>query len=156
MSASLDRRCFVAMLLAVSASGMALMTSSTIAEDAEQVPGIEGYILGRFKDRLGFERIYVKLRPGVGDAELIALARAWHAWDPQGWFWFLDDDEKAGQLLKTLPEVERGDVSNYPAAWIAAHSLGHVQMELTPSGRRWVLMPKAERAGDPLVILDRE
>ena len=114
-----------------------------------------GDVLGRFKDRLGFERIFVQLPPGTGSKDLIAIGSAWHVREPEGWFWFLDDGEKAQQMLAAMPEAEKGDLSNYPGAWVASHSLGHIQMELLPGGgRRWTLMPGAERVGEPLAVLE--
>jgi hypothetical protein len=117
---------------------------------------VQGHVLGRFKDRFGFERIYAKLPPGLSTKQLVIISRQWHRSEPNGWFWFLDDDGKAGQLLASLPETERGDLSNYPLDWVKAHSLGHIQMELlSGGGRRWVLMPGFERSGDPLAVLDK-
>lgn len=115
---------------------------------------LHGHVLGRFRDRFGFERIYVKLRPGLSAEQFIVIGRQWHRREPDGWFWFLDDDGKAGQLLTSLPETERGDLSNYPVEWVRGHSLGHIQMELLPGGgQRWVLMPGFARSGDPLAVL---
>ena len=114
-----------------------------------------GDILGRFKDRLGFERVFVQLASGTGGEELSAIGSAWHALEPESWFWFLDDGEKAQQLLTVMPEAEKGGLSNYPAEWVASHSLGHIQLELLPrGGRRWTLMPRAERVGEPVAILE--
>jgi hypothetical protein len=116
--------------------------------------GLQGKVLGRFIDQFGFERIYVKLPSDLSAEQLIVIGRQWHSKEPDGWFWFLDDDGKAAQLLASLPETEHGDLSDYPAEWMKAHSLGHIQMELLPGGgRRWVLMSGFERSGDPLAVL---
>lgn len=146
--------CITAMILATGLAGAPGISQVVIAQSAETAT-TEGEVLGRFEDQFGFERIYVKLRPGLNDAQLIAFGREWHAKEPKGWVWFLDDDAKVKQLLASLPETEKGDLSNFPAEWVATHSLGHIQMEILPGGgRRWTLMPKAERAGEPLAILE--
>ncbi len=155
MRRPINRRSLLTWLLTISASG-AILVSAANGETGGTGPHPDGKVLGRFKDRLGFERIYVQLTPGLRDAQFIAIARAWHIREPKGWFWFLDDDEKSDEMLNTLPEVQQGNAANYPAEWVAAHSLGHIQMELLPGGgKRWTLMRGAERTGTPLAILDR-
>lgn len=155
MPRPIDRRCFAFVLFAMAVWGPALLASVCLAEGAAPATDIEGKILGRFRDRLGFERIFVQLTPELREAQLVAIARAWHIREPEGWFWFLNDGEKADEMLNALPDVQQGNAANYPAEWVAAHSLGHIQMELLPGGgKRWTLMRGAERTGMPLAILD--
>jgi len=152
----ITRRSILTSLLVGIASKAAIVASAASGEADEPSLDLKGEVLGRFKDRHGFERIYVKLSPGLRGAKLVAIAQAWHVQEPQGWIWFLDDDEKADEMLRALPEVQQGNIANYPVEWVAAHSLGHIQMELLPGGcKRWTLMPGAERAGTPLAVLHR-
>jgi hypothetical protein len=125
------------------------------ADDGINLEAVPGRVLGRFRDRFGFDRIYVELQQaGPVTERFVSIAREWHRREPKGWFWFLDDAAKAKQLLASLPETEHGDLSHYPVTWVKAHTLGHIQMELLPGGgRRWVLMPGIERSGNPLAVL---
>jgi hypothetical protein len=39
-----------------------------------------------------------------------------------------------------LPATEQGNLRNYPAKWVEAHTLAHSVLEITPQGgKQWVL-----------------
>lgn len=95
---------------------------------------------GAVTDRYGFERKYVQVAVGLSETQLIELAQRLHAREPETWFWMLDDDAQAAQMMEALPRTAQGDMSGYPREWVEQHTVAHVVMELVPGGdRRWVL-----------------
>lgn len=114
-----------------------------------------GRELGRHTNRFGFQHVYVLVEPNLSSDTIVAIAREWHVREPGSWFWFLDDDAKAQQLLEALPRVEKGDLDGYPRDWVAKHTVANVAMLLIPGGaKKMAVMPGSARMGDPLAVLE--
>ena len=45
---------------------------------------------------------YVRVKPGVSDAEMLELGRALHKAEPETWFWMVDDDSAIPDLKAAL------------------------------------------------------
>lgn len=110
-------------------------------------------LFGEFTDRYGYRRRYVQVAPGLDDAQVVTLAGRLHAGEPDTWFWLLDDDALAQQMMKTLPKTADGDLSGYPLDWVKAHTVAQIALELMPGGgKRWVVYRGA--GSDVMEVLD--
>ena len=110
-------------------------------------------VLGDYTTRQGLKRRYLQVPVGFSDAEIVALLRRLHGEQPALWFWLLDDDSQWPQLLAALPQAEAGNYDDYPLDWVETHAVANLALELTPEGRRWVVMRGASRS-DRLAVLD--
>lgn len=110
-------------------------------------------VLGEFTDRFGFKRKYVQVTAGLTDAQVIALAHRLHALEPETWFWMLDDDTQAKQMMTTLPNTAQGNYQGYPLKWVEQHTVVHVVLQLVPHApKRWVLI-KGDGESDVIAVL---
>ena len=127
------------------------------AQPTTQSPYLsEARALGEYTDQRGFRRKYVRVAPGLSDAQLTDLGKRLHAQEKNAWLWLLDDDTQAKQMLESLPATERGDLRNYPGKWVEAHAVAHSVMEIVPGGgRRWVLY-KGPYTQAQLAVLESE
>ncbi|MDO4724755.1 MAG: hypothetical protein Q4A97_08345 [Comamonadaceae bacterium] len=113
---------------------------------ARQQDLAEGQRLGQFVNRHGFRHLYVQVPAGLDDARIIALAQHWHQREPDAWLWLLDDDSQFEQLLGSLPKIEQGDLSGFPAQWFKQHAVANLVLMLHPDrSRRWTLYRGAQR-----------
>lgn len=100
--------------------------------------------IGHFTTRQGFDREYYLIPAGMSRAKFVELAEAVHEFNPEAWLWFMDDDSQMPALLKSLPQTEKGDVSEFPSEWVAAHTVGHSVMTIGGGPRMWVLYQGAD------------
>lgn len=150
---SLMWACAMALILApgVDAKSLANAESNpskneSVSPSANATVEAEGRKLGEFTTRQGFRRVYVLVPEGLSQEQIIAVAKAWHQREQDGWLWLIDDDSKFDLLLETLPQTEQGNLDNFPAEWIKNHAVANSSLVLFPDRtRRWLLMPGASR-----------
>lgn len=110
--------------------------------------------IGEFTTGQGLHRAYYLVSPGLSDAEVVTLAKRLHEQQPDSWLWLMDDEAQMPQLLESLPQAERGDLSNYPTMWVQQHTVAHSVITVGEGPREWVLFKGAD-PGTELVAIPR-
>lgn len=95
---------------------------------------------GEITDRFGHLRKYVQVAPGLKEDQLVKLATRLHQGEPETWFYLYDDDAKLQDLVDSLPDTAKSDLSDFPVDWSQEHLVAQLVLEIMPEeGSRYVV-----------------